>query len=147
MPVYFTLFLFLIIESTLINRISIRDTTPALLIIFVIFFGLFYGMRIGLEVGLVSGLLKDILGIGSFGINIFIFGTLGFICGALSDKVYKENFLTQFTFSFVAAFFISKLYLAHAIYTAAAAPFVILFLRFSFGTKVAGGVSSRGYAR
>ena len=146
MLIYFTLFLFFMIESTVINRISIKDTTPGLLVIFVIFFGLFYGMRIGLEVGLVAGLLKDILGTGIFGINIFIIGTLGFICGALSDKVYKENFLTQFMFSFVAAFFISKLYLAHAIYTALVAPFVILFLRFSFGTKVTGGVSSRGYA-
>ncbi|MCK4464051.1 MAG: rod shape-determining protein MreD [Candidatus Omnitrophica bacterium] len=136
MLVYFTLFLFLIIESTVINRISIKDATPALLVIFVIFFGFFYGMRIGLEVGLASGLLKDILGIGVFGINIFIFGTLGFICGALSDKVYKENFLTQFVFSFVAAFFISKLYLAHAVYTALVAPFAILALRFMFGKHI-----------
>ena len=133
---YFTLVLFLLLESTVATRFSIKGASPSLLIIFVIFFGLFYGMRTGLEVGLVSGLLKDILGIGTFGINIFIFGTLGFICGALSDKVYKENFLTQFMFSFVAAFFISKLYLAHAIYTALVAPFVILFLRFMFGKHI-----------
>lgn len=136
MPIYFTLFFLLIIETTGINRVSVKDTTPALLVIFVIFFGLFYGMRIGLEVGSVAGLLKDILGIGVFGINIFIFGTLGFICGALSDKVYKENFLTQFAVSFVAAFFISRLYLSHAIYTALVAPFAILVLRFMFGKLI-----------
>ena len=135
------------IESTVINRISIKGATPDLLVIFVIFFGLFYGMRMGLETGLVSGLLKDTLGAGVFGANIFVLGTLGFVCGALSDKVYRENPLTHFMFSFFAAFFISKLYLSHAVYTALAAPFVILFLRLAFGTKVAEQVSSRGYVR
>ena len=121
------------IDATVINHVAIKDARPDLLIIFVIFLGLFYGMRIGLEVGLVSGLLKDILGIEPFGINIFIFGALGLISGALSDKVYKENFLSQVSISFIAAYLISGLCLWHAVYTAAIAPLLILVLGVLFG--------------
>lgn len=124
--------LFFLLESTVLNRLSVYGASPQLLIIFVIFSGLFYGVSAGLGTGLAAGLLKDIMGIGIFGLNIVIFGTLGLVAGFLSDKVYRENILTQIVISSAAAYLISGFSIPCALYAALTAPFLFLFLRFAF---------------
>lgn len=133
---FFGMLVFFLLDITLINKISIKGARPDILIIFIIFCGLFYGVRFGLESGLILGLVKDALDISIFGINIFIFAILGMICGILSDKIYKENFLTQIIVSFIATFFISKLNLPDAIYTALIAPLVFFILRLVFNFNI-----------
>jgi len=130
---YSVLLMFLLLEAVAINSAFFNKITAGLFIIFTIFFGLFYGWRIGLESGIVCGVLKDITGIGFFGINTFIFGAVGFICGCLSERIYRENFIVQFVIAFVASVFVFKFLWLDAFYTAVCAPFVIAILRFSLG--------------
>lgn len=66
-----TLFLFLI-EFVLANSLG-RWFKPNLLILLVIFIDLHWGSRWGVYVAILSGLLKDSLGPGFFGVNIFSF--------------------------------------------------------------------------
>jgi len=126
--IYAVLIFFFILEETVLSRISVHNVLPDTIMIFVVFCGLFCGMRIGIEVGVVSGFMKDILGIGVFGSHILMFSIVGFICGALSDKVYKENFLAQFLIVFLVMLFVSGLYISQSIYTAILTPVVFFLL-------------------
>ncbi len=127
--VYAALFLLLTIEEVALHHFNMKGILPDTLMIFVIFFGLFSGIRLGIEAGLVCGFIKDVLGVGVFGLNILVFGLIGLICGALTDKVYKEHIVTQFAIVFMVSLIVSGLHLWHALYTALVAPLVFLLMQ------------------
>ena len=107
---YAAIFTLFFLEITLFNRLRIYGARPELLLIATIFFGFYFGKIRGLEVGAVAGILKDIFTISSFGINTFSFILAGLLAGIIKDKVFKESFVMQFFFSFLAVFFVSCIY-------------------------------------
>ncbi|NQT23103.1 MAG: rod shape-determining protein MreD, partial [Candidatus Omnitrophica bacterium] len=130
---YLVLLVLLLFEALTSSLTAFNQIRPDLYLVLTVFFGLFYGITIGIECGLICGFINDILGTGVFGSNMLIFGLLGLICGAVSEKVYKENFLVQMLITFTASLFISNFLLLRSISTAVIAPVVILILRFSLG--------------
>ena len=110
---YLAILGFFFLETALFNRLRIFGTKPELLLVATIFFGFYFGRFRGMEVGAVAGLLKDVFTIGAFGVNAFLFLTAGFIAGAIKDKVFKETFIMQFFFSFLAALFFSSIFFLH----------------------------------
>ena len=112
---------------------SIKGIIPDVLLIAVVYFALFYGVKTGLEAGLAVGFLKDLFTLGPFGLHMMIFGLAGFIVGAISEKVYRENILVQFIIVFISGYFTSRFNLYHALYTAVIAPPLIMVLKLSTG--------------
>jgi len=129
--IFLIIFITLLAELIFPTKLYIKNAEPNLILTLVIFFGLFYTPQVGFETGIFAGFLKDMVGIRYFGINILIYGFLGFFFGFIQDKIFRENFLTQFTAAFTASYFISKADLSCAFYSAAVAPFFIYILRVS----------------
>ena len=89
------------LQMTIANHIKIFGSAPDFMLMCVIFFGLFLGGGAGLESGLAAGALKDIFSLDYFGINMFVFGLVGFIVGILNTKFFKDSKATQFILVFV----------------------------------------------
>jgi len=83
----------LLLQSTLLDYISIAGVKPDLSLIFVISFGLLLGARVGAVTGLLTGLLQDIM-IGSFiGVHAAAKMLAGVLAGYLEKKIFKDNLL------------------------------------------------------
>lgn len=132
LAIYLTIGISLTINQALLFRAPFKNLFPDFLTICVVFFGLFYNVRLGVEVGIVCGLMKDILGVGVFGANTLALGALGFISGVLSDKVYREHFLTQFIIVYIALLLTSGFHIEHAMYTALISPVIFFLLQHIF---------------
>ncbi|MBL7155578.1 MAG: rod shape-determining protein MreD [Candidatus Omnitrophica bacterium] len=153
--IYATLFMLLVIEIAVFKNLAIFGTRPELLLIFTVFFGFHFGIARGMEAGLVSGILKDVFSITGFGINIFSFIAIGFLAGFLKNKLIKENFITQFTFSMLSVLILSSVYFLYlaeivkndigtgfwkvvlykGLYTAIFAPFLFFIFTLVFSPK------------
>ncbi|MBN1353337.1 MAG: rod shape-determining protein MreD [Candidatus Omnitrophica bacterium] len=99
---YASLAVILFLELTFFNKFRIFGVRPELLMTAAIFFGFHFGVSYGAEAGLASGIIKDIFSISPFGINTVSFLLIGAAAGFLKDKVFKENAITQFAFSFLS---------------------------------------------
>lgn len=110
--VYLILAVALFLHLTVLNHIRIFGARPDLMLVFVIFFGVFLGAARGLETGLVAGFLQDLFALDYFGINAFIFATVGFLAGILSRAVIKESKMTQWLLVFFLTIFALVLHFA-----------------------------------
>jgi len=108
--VYAAVFTLFILESTIFNRLRILNAGPQLLLVATIFFGFHFGRGRGSEIGAFSGLLRDIFTIGGFGVNTFLFLSVGFLAGSLREKLSKDSIAVQFLFSNACVYFISGIY-------------------------------------
>ncbi len=81
------LFLAVLLQTTLLNRIPFPGTTPELLPVLVIAFAMAYGRIPGAVIGFAAGLLMDIAppGNGPVGISALILVVIGFVAGAYTD--------------------------------------------------------------
>jgi rod shape-determining protein MreD len=86
-----------ILQSTIFQFVKIFDVVPnislILLVIFAVQFGEYYGGLLGIFIGI----LTDVMYVGFFGINTFIYFVIGYILGRFKDNVYKEDYLTYYT--------------------------------------------------
>jgi len=112
-------------ELTVLHRVTFHNAQPDILLGLTIFFGLFAGIRYGVEAGILAGFLRDISGTGPFGFFTLLFGLAGLVCGALSDRIYREHVLVQFSIVFGVAYIASKQYLPGVFYTSTVA--VVMF--------------------
>jgi len=93
------------VQATVLNRFAICGAKPDLLLICVSFFGLFAGKRAGLESGFVAGLLTDLFSLDYFGINMLVYGTVGFFAGMLNSSFIRESKRTQALIVFLCVVF------------------------------------------
>ncbi|MFC1576240.1 rod shape-determining protein MreD [Candidatus Omnitrophota bacterium] len=110
LKIYVVILVLFFAEVVLFGNLRIFGARPSLLLITTLFFGFNFGMARGAEVGLVSGVLTDMLSIGSFGINTFSFLLAGSLSGYLKDKLFRDNFVTQFFLSNVSIYLIAGVY-------------------------------------
>ncbi|MFH1061774.1 MAG: rod shape-determining protein MreD [Candidatus Omnitrophota bacterium] len=103
-------FFVLVFQSTLVYSLALGAVKPDFVILLVIFFALYKGAKPGMFYGLVLGLFVDALSGGIIGVNSFVFGCIGFICGLLKERVYINHFLTKFLVGFSACLFYSIVY-------------------------------------
>ncbi|MCP4650055.1 MAG: rod shape-determining protein MreD [PVC group bacterium] len=98
-------YLVLVFQASLISCISLGSVKPDLVLLLVIFFSLYRGLRQGMYCGMILGLGVDVLSGGIVGINSLILGSVGFFCGLLSDRLYKNHFLTKILVPCTASIF------------------------------------------
>lgn len=149
---YAAILILFFLEVTLFDKLRIFGMRPEILLIATVFFGFHFGIIYGIEAGIVSGILKDIFSISTFGINTFSFLFIGFLSGYLKDKLFKENFVTQFLFSCLSVYLVwaisllgwgenyspyVKPVLCKGLYTGIFAPILFLILTKIFGPKEA----------
>jgi rod shape-determining protein MreD len=94
---YLSIIIILLLETSLLHRLSINNIRPNLMLIFIIFVGLYSDWREVLEAGIIGGLLRGALTTSPVGINLTILCLCGLITTYCKNKVYKESFLTQIT--------------------------------------------------
>ncbi len=73
----------------------------------VVFYALSEGAGFGLAAGLWSGLLLETFAVGKFGLQIGLWGTVGFTAGLLSSKIFPESLPVQIFLPLLAQFFVS----------------------------------------
>ncbi len=142
LAIYVTILLLFFVELILFDKLRIYGMRPEILLIATVFFGFHFGIARGMEIGALSGILKDVFSITTFGVNVFLFLLIGFLSGYLKDKLFKENFVTQFLFSCFSVYIVwgfapvpvgAVLY--KGLYTGILAPSLFLVLTKIFGPK------------
>ncbi len=106
----------LIFQATLINSISIASVKPEIILLLVVFFALYNGSKAGMFCGMILGLCVDVLSGGIVGINSFVLGCLGFLCGFLKERVYTMHLLTRMLIPMVSCIFSLFLYYIIAVH-------------------------------
>lgn len=91
--VYFSILLYgiIILQTTLLNYISINNIKPNLILIFIICVALIKGGLESAFIGLAAGLLQDILTGGSIGPYALMGFLVGFSLGGFNKRFYKDN--------------------------------------------------------
>lgn len=82
-----------ILQSTLIQTISINGITPNLILISTVSFGLLRDKYEGIAIGFITGLLVDIFFGRVIGFNALIYTYIGLICGYLKRSFYRDSVL------------------------------------------------------
>lgn len=102
--VLFVLVLY-VMQTSFFPYFSWHGTAPDLLMLFVISFSFIKGPRLGVLMAFSVGLLSD-LALGTFfGIATFCKMCIGFLCGRLSESVYRDSFLLTVTAVAMATLF------------------------------------------
>lgn len=81
------LFLAILVQTTLLNRIPFPGATPELLPVLVVAMAMVYGRIPGAVTGFAAGLLMDIAppGNGPVGVSALVLVVVGFVAGAYTD--------------------------------------------------------------
>ncbi len=95
----------LLIQLTLINSITILGLKPDLIMVVVVVFSLLRGAKEGTISGFASGLLQDIFSTGLLGMNALAKMVIGFFCGIIKEKIFREHILFIIpVITFIASF-------------------------------------------
>lgn len=71
----------LIIQTTVVSKISILNATPNLTLVFIIALSILYGEKLGAYTGLVMGLIEDVIFAQVLGVRALIYYVIGYIIG------------------------------------------------------------------
>lgn len=88
-------------QINIFNNYTIFDVKPNLFIIFIFSIGIKYNKLFATIIGLLIGFFLDLLISNKIGINMMLFGTLGFITSYLSQILFSENKLTNILIIFL----------------------------------------------
>jgi len=82
---------FVLLQSTVLNFISINGVKPDLVLVLVILNGFFRGTREGAFWGFVGGILQDLISGGYFGIYALTNMTAGYLGGLGEGRLYRDS--------------------------------------------------------
>jgi rod shape-determining protein MreD len=88
----------LILQATLVNRISIAGVRPDLLVAFVVYFAWMRGPVSGVAAGFSVGLLQDLDAPGPLGLNALAKTVVGFLVAKAGFRVHRANVGVRFFF-------------------------------------------------
>jgi len=97
--------LFIILQSTLIQKISIYGVVPDIALIVIVFTSNSMGAMRGQLLGFSAGLLQDILSSGPLGFNALIRSVTGHIFGKIKGKLFLDSILLPVLFIATASLF------------------------------------------
>lgn len=80
-----------VLETSLMPYFSIGGVGPDFLLLFAVSFTILQGNRLGVFSAFCFGILEDIAAGGFFGVNTLAKMLAAFVCGSLSDRVFKEQ--------------------------------------------------------
>lgn len=97
-----SIFLIALIQTTILNYISVFNVKPNLLMIFVIAVALLRGNVEGAVVGFFCGLVQDATSGSIFGLYTLLGMYTGLIIGSVNKRLYRENFFVIIFFTFIS---------------------------------------------
>ncbi len=101
--VIFLIFLLIyFLQISIFNNYTIFNVKPNLFIIFIFSIGIKYNKLFATITGLTIGFLIDLLISNKIGINMILFGALGFTTSYLSQLLFSENKLTNILIIFIS---------------------------------------------
>lgn len=80
-----------VLETSLMPFLAIGGVGPDFLLLFAVSFTILQGNRLGIFSAFCFGILEDIITGGFFGVNTLAKMTAAFVCGSLSNRVFKEQ--------------------------------------------------------
>lgn len=92
-----------VLQASLLPLIAFHGASADFLLLFAVSFGFIRGMRLGVLAGFLAGLMQDLLSGTFLGMNTLTKMLAGFIAGALSDHVFKEQMFLPVVSSVIAA--------------------------------------------
>ncbi len=82
----------IVIQSTILQHISIRGVIPNTAVITIVSFALLRGSASGAITGFFSGLLYDVLFGNTMGLYALLGMSAGWLCGKFNTNFYRENY-------------------------------------------------------
>lgn len=95
--------LVIILQTTLLNYIEIFGVKANLIIVFTICTALLRGGTAGAASGFFTGLFQDILTGKVLGVYALLGMYLGFLSGLINKRLYKDNLIVIFFFTFISS--------------------------------------------
>jgi rod shape-determining protein MreD len=95
--------LVIILQTTLLNYIEIFGIKANLILVFTICTALLRGGTAGAAAGFFTGLFQDILTGKALGVYALLGMYLGLLAGSINKRLYKENLIVIFFFTFSAS--------------------------------------------
>ena len=103
----------LILQITLIAKISIFGSKPDLLLALIVAVALLKGPFHGELVGFMSGFLGDLISGGPLGVQAFSRTVIGYGVGFVSGRFYSDNIITQAVSGFIATIAVKAITAIH----------------------------------
>ena len=94
--------LIFIFQTTLCQYIKIAGVIPNIMLLFIVSFAFFNGESEGLFIGVLMGLMQDSFFGHLIGVNIFLYGAVGYCVGCISLYSNKDNIAVPVILSFIA---------------------------------------------
>ncbi len=99
-----TILIIILIQSTILEYLSILNIQPNIMIVFIICIALLNGNIEGASVGFAAGLLQDMLFGYSVGFYALLGMYLGYAAGSSNKRLYKEHLIVAVLFTFIWSF-------------------------------------------
>ena len=94
-----------VLQTSLLPVFSYNGVSTNFMLLITVSVAFLMGDRYGVFMGFSAGLLQDLTSGSYFGCAIFSYMLIGFLCGKVSDHIFKEQFFLPVTSSiFVAVF-------------------------------------------
>ncbi len=100
-----------LIQTTLLQHISVLGIQPDLFIIFLVFHTLNSKLERALYTNWSIGLAKDCFTEGLFGLNTVLFVIMGYMISMIKDNIYGRHLATQISVTFIISIIYNFLYL------------------------------------
>ncbi|MCX5708907.1 MAG: rod shape-determining protein MreD [Candidatus Omnitrophica bacterium] len=143
------MFLFALLQVSLLPYLRLYGTKPDLFLICVVVASLYFDVESALLISLLCGILKDIFSVNVFGLNTFFMPVFSFLLMKVSRKLALEDtpvlcaaiFLTTFFYAIVSRIALGylgtvvpfwaflRISLIESLYTAAIFPLVFLLIK------------------
>ena len=82
-----------VLQTSFLPMFSYNGVSVNLMLLLTVSIAFLKGHHWGVFVGFAVGVLHDLTTGAFFGCNIFIYMSLGFLCGKFSDHIFKEQFI------------------------------------------------------
>lgn len=99
------IFVIILIQTSILDYITIYNVKPNLLIVFIVAVALLRGNVEGSVIGFFTGLAQDMVSGKVLGFYALLGLYLGLIIGSVNKRLYRENFLVITFFTFISTVF------------------------------------------
>ena len=80
-----------VMQSSILPLLAYHGISANLLLLLTVSFAFLRGARYGVLMGFCAGLLQDLATGTFFGVDVFSYMSIGFVCGKFSDQVFKDQ--------------------------------------------------------
>lgn len=95
------IFIIILVQTTILDFIKFNDIKPNLILVYTVCSSILEGSTGGALIGLFAGLTQDIVSGKVMGFYAILGMYLGAISGLASKRLYKDNYIVVFLFTFI----------------------------------------------